>query len=241
MCERKCFKAVTDKFINFIIAVFCCIFPAVFCVGCKDFEMLSKYDRAFKIARSDFGCKKILWVDSAVFGNNITGGIKYQPEEFGGGGFVTDEVLSQNGGYYVIGDDGDGNNIYVLVPRDKTRESAMFEWKFDYSFSEILDFIGQFGYKYADGIDGRENEYLADHRLWINDNDDVIMYKLKRFGNENELYARLDVKLFFEYRQIIGDGEFYDYYIWQEGGKLKLYQWANSSSEPNVFTYKLGG
>ena len=166
---------------------------------------------AVRIAHADFGCEKILWVDFAEHQNN-----------------VIENCIPPEGGYYVVGVDKDGNEVYVAVPRYKSvkyKESA-FEWKFDYTFYQIARVFGKHGYKYADGIDGMENEYIRHYgstAIVLTDEDDYVKSILARYGNADELYENLDVKLVFSFYKRAGDGVRI-FRLTQQGGLLVMYE-----------------
>ena len=199
-----------------ILALIMAAFVCFALIGCnKDYTV----EDAANIARERFGCTKILWVGRAVYKNNTDGC-----------------DLSMNGGYYVVGLDKDKNEVYVVVPKNKSDKftATAFEWPFDYTFSQIAKVYEKYGYKYIDGIDGKEAEYFYSHTSkYINliDTEFNVKIKLDSFGDKDEMYELLDVKLMFEFTYLPEDGVLRFYYLVQENGLLKMYEKTNGDLE----------
>ena len=226
-----------------VIIALCASFSAI---GCAEDEY-----HPIRVAKEQFGCERILWLDGAHQCNNISG---YYLEQ-GGGKFSRDHVFPQEGGYYVVGEDKSGNEIFVLVPHSdyansKRYKAAKYDWPFDYSFGEIAAFAGEHGYKFADGIDGRLDEYYGNSGddLKLNDSNEFVktcLYESYRnFRDEAELgdlYERLDVKLAFEYSVAVGE-QTSDCYIIQIDGKFQLcerrYLGDGKEDELRLYTYE---
>lgn len=192
-------------------------------VGCNnDYSV----EDAANIARNKYGCTKILWVSRAKPENN-----------------VLQEKLPMQGGYYVVGIDKNGNEVYVAVPmfESKYYNTATFEWQFDYTFFQIAKVFAKYGYKYTDGIDGIEKEYFYNHSstyISLLDRDDNIKQNLSSFGDADELYEKLDVKLVFEYNYKADDETMRYVYLVQEGGVLVVYETVSGDSDDfTVATY----
>lgn len=198
----------------------------------------------FRVAKEQFGCERILWFGGGQHCNNISG---YYVEQ-GGGKFGRDRVFPQEGGYYIVGEDKDGNEVFVLVPHEKYADNkrykaAKYDWPFDYSFGEIATFAGKYGYEYADGIDGREDEFFGSpRRLKLYDTDDVVkrrLSELRAFDDADAIYGRMDVKMFFSFGYEPSEGHRNDYYIMQEDGKLKMYE-LKDHEDANVIIFDRG-
>ena len=218
-----------------VIIALCASFSAI---GCAEDEY-----HPIRVAKEQFGCERILWLDGAHQCNNISG---YYLEQ-GGGKFSRDHVFPQEGGYYVVGEDKSGNEIFVLVPHSdyansKRYKAAKYDWPFDYSFKEIAMFAGEYGYKYANGIDGLEDEFFSPSSYHLNlcDTEDNVkrgLLELQWFDSVDAIYSRMDVKMFFSFRYKPSESHWNDYYIMQENGKLKMYEFKDNM-ETNIITYE---
>lgn len=195
-----------------IMLVFCAVFAFVGC-GNDDYTVPD----ATSIAHKRFGCEKILWVCS-VHGNSN----------------VANSDLPNEGGYCIVGLDNDGNEVYLVVPKfeNKYYKAALFEWKFNYTFAQIAAVFSKYGYKYADGIDGREKEYISNRystHISVQDREDGIKQQLAVFGDADDLYEKLDVKLILEFFCKSNDGEQSYYFLTQSGGELVVYEMADGN------------
>lgn len=202
--------------ITAILAVIMAACVAFVLVGCNNDYTV---EDAVGIARNKYGCTKILWVSRAKPENN-----------------VLEEKLPMQGGYYVVGIDKNGNEVCVVVPKFESKyyKTATFEWRFDYTFSQIAKVFAKYGYKYANGIDGVEKEYFYNHSstyISLLDRDDNIKQRLGSFGDADEMYDKLDVKLVFEYNYQSDDEVLHYVYLVQEGGTLVVYETANDDSD----------
>lgn len=227
------------KLVLAVIIALCASFAAIGCAeGDKEYYPI-------RIAKEQFGCERIWWIGGGIYCNNISG---YYLEE-GGGKFGKDHVFPMEGGYYVVGEDKDGNEIFMLIPFEKhAREgykAVKYDWPFDYSFKEIAGFAGEHGYKFADGIDGKVDEFYEDNstRLLIFDTDFHIRYFLKsyfsKFGDVETVYDSLDVKLLLHFQYENGDENFYNCFIIQQDGKLNLIKLNGRNAEDTcVVTYE---
>ncbi|MCH5153868.1 MAG: hypothetical protein J1F71_01515 [Clostridiales bacterium] len=192
-----------------VITAICVCFALI---GCNNDNTL---DDVTNVARDKFGCTKILWLNLASYDNNV-GGCDVPME----------------GGYYAIGLDKDGNEVYIVVPKCKSDKikAATFAWPFDYTFSQIAKVYSQYGYKYSDGIEGHEEDYCYSHSgidIRMLDTEYRVKTQLKSFGDADELYEKLDIKLMFEFSfksRELGIGY---YYLVQEDGLFKMYEVLN--------------
>lgn len=187
-----------------VLTVFCCL-PLL---GCND--NLSVEDAA-NIARESFGCTKILWMRGTRTG------------------YMSGNDLPGEYGYYVVGVDESGNEIYVVVPNFKSKRysAETFDWRFDYTFGQIAEVFTKYGYKYADGIDGRESEYFYTHMstyIGFNDDEETIKHQLDVFGDAEKLYEELDVKVMFDFFYRQDGGVERDCFLVQTNGSLMLYE-----------------
>ncbi|MDE6618067.1 MAG: hypothetical protein K2K13_03470 [Clostridiales bacterium] len=179
---------------------------------------------AARIARTDFGCEKILWADYARVQNNV----------------VQNDILPY-GGSYIIGEDKDGNEVYVVVPHYITNKykPSTFEWKFDYTFSQIVGVCAKYGYKYVEGVDVMIDKYVhlgALPYIDLIDSDDDVKSELEDYGDADELYEKLDVKLVFQL--YTGGGKFdrLTLLLTQQGGSLVVYKTVNGDFNSTVTT-----
>lgn len=177
-----------------------------------------KLKDAVNIAREDFGCEKILWVDYARPQNN-----------------VLENNDTPDGGCYVVGEDKDGSEVYVVVPYYETEKHkpSTFQWKFDYTFSQIARVFAKYGYKYADGIDGMEDKYTLHDisiSIFLLDMENNVKSALAHCGDADELYEKLDVKLVFYFRIREGRERHY-FWLTQQDGSLVMYEIENGDIE----------
>ena len=204
-------------------------------IGCSQ-GAETDFNRAIRRARESFGCEKILWCGFAVHGNNVS---STDIEMENGYTYRKDAVLGQRGGYYVIGLNKNGEAQFVLIPKDEgtkvddsdeirpSYKSTLFDWPFAYSFSEMAAFMGEHGYKYGNGIEGKIDEYrYGDQTLYPVDRSFDIMAHYDGGDDREEFYNRLDVEFTFAYYT-----EHEHYLLTQEGGKLKLYEWRFTDSD----------
>ena len=185
-------------------------------LGCnKDYTV----EDAANIAREKFGCTKILWVSSVGCERRMS-----------------KTLMPTDGGYYVVGLDENGDEVYVAVPKCETDKYKIteFDWQFGYTFSQISTVLSAFGYEYKDGVDGIEDDYFRHSEygsIRLNSQEDLIKTQLDVFGDAEELYEKLDVKLMFEFFYKSKDGVRRYYFLMQEGGLLKLYEIINGDLE----------
>ena len=90
----------------------------------------------------------------------------------------------------------------------------------------MLAVYAEYGYSYADGIDGKEYEYYFDftNNIDISDTEDYVKDSLKFFGDVDELYDELDVKIVFEFHNELDDGRRYGLFLFQRDGELVVYE-----------------
>lgn len=194
-------------------------------IGCSHDEY--KVEDAANIARDKYGCTKILWVSRAYYRSNVG----------------ENKIFPMQGGYYVVGIDKDGNEVYVAVPKIESKQykTTAFEWQFDYTFSQISTVFQKYGYKYVDGIDGIEKEYFYNHNstyIGLFDRDDYVKTVLGVFGDADELYEKLDVKLMFEYNYKADDDTVHDVFLAQQDGMLVVYETLSGDADNfTVTTY----
>lgn len=230
------FKSKFTAAFSALVLVLCSVF--VF-AGCSNELALND---AIGIAKEDFGCKKILWVSGAPARRTLTSDIKYTQD---GKMYLKERIFPDQGGYYVFGLDKNGNDVYVAVPRYKSSsyKPAEIDWPFDYTFTQILDFAGRYGYKYVDGIDGRIDEF-TDGNDWA----------MRSCGNENSILGssqagryceslngtfceKLDIAVVFEFQMRADDNRVYSYTIGQIDGKLMVMEIDFENDKTAVYTY----
>ena len=200
-----------------IISVAVAICACFALVGCNNKSYL--IEDAEAIARERFGCKKILWIAQAVYYDNILG-----------------SKVPIEGGYYVVGEDKDGNEVCVFVPKNKSDKAAIaaFDWPLAYSFSTIAKLYTEYGYEYAGGIEGHEEEYFYQHYsiyIGLLGSDNTVKTRLKAFGDADELYEKLDVKIMLDFHRKTDEFGMCYYYLFQEDGLLKMYKVTNNDFE----------
>ena len=224
---RWLFGNIKIKF-TIVMTVFLVAILGLCTLGCSD-ESISGY--AIRIAKEEFGCEKILWYNSATYRNELTNVYLYDERYIST--IPAEYFEPERGGVYVLGVDKFGSELFIAVPNQKSVEKGMrysprlIQWPFAYSFREIANFAAEYGYKYADGIEGHEEEYQSDYfksALTALDNKDDIIYYFKAiFSDAEKKYDELDVKFVLRYT-VDYDGNPVLYYVTQEGGKLKLYE-----------------
>ncbi|MDE5592475.1 MAG: hypothetical protein K2I75_00920 [Clostridiales bacterium] len=191
-------------------------------VSCDLNDRITEKD-AIRIAREDFGCNNILWL-GRVGDDDLLVSVSADGETT-----VRKRLSRDRGAYYVFGLDKNGKEVYVVVPiyTESSLKPTVIDWPFDYTFSEILDFAGQHGYKYSDGIEGRVEEYI----------DESSSVGLRTYGQEALSIADaeldyceslggafselLDIKFVFEFTVQIS-GIWHNCTIGQIDGKLVM-------------------
>lgn len=174
-----------------------------------------KYNEAIVIAKQDFGCEKILWIQSGALI------LETKSEEK-----IPVYSLRSNYAYYVVGEK-DGKETYIVVPSSpKLDKPYTAIWGLDYSFTEIVEKINDFDAQYI--ADVPDDYYSVNRGSYINliVNRDTIR-DFAEYYNVNDdydsFYECLDVKAVFEYRWKV-DGNEHRCMVAQENGELKAYK-----------------
>lgn len=235
---KQKFKTLFSALVAIVLAL-CFCFAAI---GCGDKE--TEYEYIVRVIKEEYNVEKILWIDTAVNCNTISGIDYYTPN-----GYVhSKESLFPNNhsGWYVLGIDNRGYETFVLVPRkqDSKIKPKVYQWPFAYTFTEIVGFAAEYGYKYKDGIGDSLGDFLNDENgaLHVLDKKyDKYGIESKDVGTFTELfedpdkkYDELDVKFVFNFSGGYTDEQWTHYYITQESGKLILYEVVNTDAAKNI-------
>lgn len=164
--------------------------------------------QAIAIAKKDFGCDKVLWVNS----NAVA--LSNEPENK-----LNDLVNRSHWVYFVVGEK-DGVETYILIPSEPNRINPFVTaWVFDYSFSQIVDKFNECG-----------AQYVYDPTKDFDNMTAIAGSSLKKLtgydddGVDGEtFYERLDVKAVFHYYWY-EDDILYNCIVTQESGELKAYK-----------------
>lgn len=204
-------------FMNFVkrhrTAVILLLAPILFCivcsmlVSCIDNDI--KYDKAISIAKKDFGCEKILWIDTGA--------------EILCTGVPTVSKWRSHYVYYVVGEK-DGEEIYILIPSDPELEKPIVtSWSLDYSFAQVVEKINECGAQYVAEVPDDYYNVKKDYiRLCKGDEINRLAKYYDVGDSEDSFYERLDVKAVFYYQW--EDGEYIrNCIVTQESGELKAY------------------
>lgn len=164
-----------------------------------------KYDEAIRIAKREFGIEKVLW---------LSGDVDYPSELLP----LDDDKNVPSHPILIIGEKG-GDEIVVAVSHSKGEESIIVDWRFDYSFSEMVAALNYFGVNYVADVPDDYYGY-ADRFNLIG-----LTYEEKRIKSNygSALYERLDIKAVFTYCNKDESGNARKYLITQENGKLNIY------------------
>ena len=203
------------------VAVGLMIWGICSCVSYVNSRPVEKSDKALEIAKKEYGLEKTLWVGYG------SGNEPY---------FLRNTDLEH--AFYVIGING-GEEKFIAVPAHSSNiDPIELKWEFDHSFSEMISWLGEFGYKYSNGFPN--NSLPADNYggfgLQVLDSEDIIKEANVPTALSDAFYDRLDVKVIFSFRNIIADDYFYDYYLTQEDGRLKLYERFFNEGDVSVNT-----
>lgn len=191
-----------------VISLTACIFPH---------EDEISYNQAIAIAKKDFGCDKILWI------NTNAAVLSGDPLD------TLYEKLNRNKyEYYVVGEK-DGEEIYIIVPdAPKRNKPFVTTWAFDYSFSQIVEKFNECGVQYvADVPDDYYSENLDSH-IKVDGEKDLIKRRASYYIDDVDVdlemfYESLDVKALFLYEWDVGENR-QGCIVVQENGELKAYK-----------------
>lgn len=200
-----------------LAAILAPIFICIVClslVSCTPQDI--KYDEAIRIAKKDFGCEKILWIeDNALILST---------------GEPTVVKMRSHYSFYVVGEK-DGEEIYIVIPSTpELDEPYIATWALDYSFAQIVEKFNEYGAKYV--ADVPDDFYSTS----FNDYIDLVVaeFMIKILADNYEVgadgdafYERLDVKAAFYYRWQ-EDGFDHNCIVTQENGELKAYERVNA-------------
>lgn len=193
--------------------------PILLCIVCLMLVSCAsqdiKYNEAIAIAKQDFGCDKILWIQSGALILETKPGEK-----------IPVYSLRSNYAYYVVGEK-DGEEMYIVVPSTPDLDKPYTTtWGLDYSFTQIVEKFNDFGAQYVANVP--DDYYSLKHSNYINliVNTDTIRDFAEYYNvddNYDSFYECLDVKLVFEYRWEV-EGNEYRCMVAQENGELKAYK-----------------
>ncbi len=167
---------------------------------------------AIKIAEKDFGCEKILWIDTGALLLSQEPGSEPQVYEF-----------RSHYTYYVVGEK-DGQEVYIIIPCSPEIEKPyLTTWCLDHTFSEVVDKFNENGANYIIAVPQKDvyrnfikfeagPEYIKEYAEFYNVGCDG-----------DEFYDRLDVKGVFTYQWSDGDAV-RSCIVTQENGELKAYK-----------------
>lgn len=201
------------------VAVGLIIWGICSCVSYNNNRPIQNYVEAMKFAKKEVGLDKILWVGSS------------------GDGYFLRDVPLENA-VYIIGIKS-GQERFFAVPcmPEKRQPPIELEWEFDYSFSEMISWLGEYGYEHVGGYPDTSLPSDIKGLIEVYGRKEQLAYIVESFGiGVDEFYAALDIKAVFGFRRIISGEIFYDYYITQEGGRLKLYERFFNEGEISVHT-----
>ena len=196
--------------------------PTLLCIVCLMLVSCGagdnmKYNDAIAIAKTDFGCDKILWIDSYALMPSLDSYVLVQQKD------ESADKMRSPYAYYVVGEKA-GEEIYIVIPSAAELEkSVITTWSLDYSFTQIVEKFNENGAQYIadvpDDYYSRQGSYI---KLW-NDEERINELSKYYFEGSDVLYERLDVKAFFEYKWE-EDGYLHSCIVTQEDGELKSYK-----------------
>lgn len=170
------------------------IFACASIFGGGDTELY--WDDAYEIVKNEYGCDKVLWYD---FASNHTGLLP------------SGKNLLSNNAICVIAEK-DGEEVFLIIPSDPEEPGFFADWKFDYSFTEIIARMESLGVIFdTTDIDG-----------------DGVLYRniqVRDLLQGDEGYNRCDFHVYFEYYYYDDDiGNTVTYYTMQENHELMVYK-----------------
>lgn len=170
------------------------------------------YREAIEIAKKDFGCDKILWIQT----NALV--LETKPDEI--------PSLRSHYSYYIVGEKN-GKEIDIVVPSNPDLEEAYIStWGLDHSFTQIVEKFNDFGAHYIADVPDDYDPAGRDRPIELFADRDTITHLAEYYNADGELlYDRLDLKAIFEYRWE-ADGVAHRCMVFQEGGELKAYESA---------------
>lgn len=166
---------------------------------------------ARKIAIEEYGCDKVIWFD---YGNNV--------------GVLPDGVSIVSGDVCCVAAEKDGEEVILFIPESNPKEGFFAKWKFDYSFTEIIEKMESVGivcpeFDKLDGVNGNSFLKLVDFPLYI--------------GEENIL-DKLDFPAYFQY---LCDNTYVDEeqpnaccFIVQINHEIKIYRFDYETREYSI-------
>lgn len=240
---KQKFKTVFSTLAAIVLA-FCFCFAAI---GCERAETEHPFNYSLRIAKEQFSCQKVLWYCHCSYRNDAVAIVHYNTQGFRYSYPLASESLFEMkyGGALVLGVDKNGWEKFIAVPdqRSKSKKPQEIQWPFIYSFTEILDFASEHGYKYVDGIDNFNEEQLDDYY----DGAFQAIYRslfISKFGttfeDADKKFDALAAKLVLHYSIADEENSATSYFIMQECGDLKMYEEVRSGEETvmNVITYE---
>ncbi|MDE5563401.1 MAG: hypothetical protein K2J01_07665, partial [Clostridiales bacterium] len=188
-----------------VIVVVMALCSGLIAFGCgnDDNEGWSEY--AFRIAKEEFGCEKILWHIGGDYRDEVASVYLYRTHGFKSPVPYESVFDHPGGGSYVVGLDKFGDELFIAIPNKRSTERdpkkyspRLIQWPFAYSFTEIATFAAEYGYKHVDGIDGLSdeqlNEYYGYRLVCYNYKDENTENFIKYFADADTKYDELDVK-----------------------------------------------
>ena len=174
-----------------------------------------KADDAIAIAKKDFGCDKVLWID--------TDALIFDHEP--GSELTTQYTLRSHYAYYVVGEK-DGKEIYIIIPSNPKQEKPYIAtWNLDYSFTQIVEKFNEHGARYVadvpdDYYSVSVNSYISIH---VGQRINGLATHYEVGIDDDAFYESLDVKVVFEYIWE-EEGNIHSCIVIQESGQLKSYE-----------------
>lgn len=171
------------------------------------------YDEAIAIAKRDFGCEKVLWIDTYSGALNLNPGEEKMPVK-----------MRSHYAYYIVGEKA-GKEVYIMIPSDPTLEKAYAtRWNLDYTFKQIVEKFNEHDANYKIEV---PDDYYNVKRNYIEfiGGEERISRLATYYDVENAetFYERLDVKTVFSYSWQ-DDESLHDCIVFQIDGELLSYE-----------------
>lgn len=160
-----------------------------------DWDHEINWKEVSEIAKNDYGCDKVLWAESFVSDTTLLPrGTK---------------ILSHN--VYGVVVEKNGEELFLMIPCEKDESGFFADWKFDYSFTEIIAHMEALGIVF-DSTDK---------------NGDGIMYDgitAKEIFSDEKWYGKFDVDVYFVYEHYNENIFQARYYVVQKDHELRVYR-----------------